>query len=110
MPLHELKLRKGAVVMLLRNLSVRDSLCNGTRMVVDEMMDNTIWCRMLRRNGKLSENRYGIARYPFDYDDSETDKTGLQFRRVQFPLKVITRFIIYFNHIFILYLFSWPLR
>src|SRR4051812_3161990 len=101
MPLHELKLKVGAVVMLLRNLSVSNSLCNGTRLVVDEMMDNTIWCRMLNQNGKLSENRYGIARMPFDYDDSETDKSGLQFRRVQFPLKVITRFLLYI----ILYLF-----
>lgn len=33
---HILNLRKGAVVMLLRNLNISEGLCNGTRLVVVE--------------------------------------------------------------------------
>ena len=34
MSLQDLKLKKGAIVMLLRNLNMREGLCNGTRMRV----------------------------------------------------------------------------
>ena len=74
--------------MLLRNRSVREGMCNGTRMVVDSMGDENIWCRRLGRDGQLSAELYGIPRIPFEYDDSDTDKTGLQFRRLEFPLKL----------------------
>jgi hypothetical protein len=37
MPSHKLRLCVGAVVMLLRNISVQLGLCNGTRMVVTEL-------------------------------------------------------------------------
>lgn len=36
-PEAELKLKIGVTVMLLRNLSVHDNLCNGTRMTVQEV-------------------------------------------------------------------------
>lgn len=88
LPLHLLRLKKGAVVILLRNLSVAHGLCNGTRMVVDEMTDNIIWCRRLKPDGALEEERVAIARFNFDYDDSHDDRTGLKFNRVQFPLKL----------------------
>lgn len=33
-PIHKLRLRKYAIVMLIRNLSLKQGLCNGTRMMV----------------------------------------------------------------------------
>lgn len=39
MPPHELHLKEGAVVILLRNLKVPAGLCNGFRLRVDEMKD-----------------------------------------------------------------------
>lgn len=37
LPPHRLSLKCGAVVMLIRNISVRDGLCNGTRVMIEEL-------------------------------------------------------------------------
>src|SRR5699024_868520 len=39
-PPHELNLKPGAVVMLLRNISIPTGLTNGTRLIVEEMRGN----------------------------------------------------------------------
>ncbi|KHJ94093.1 hypothetical protein OESDEN_05985 [Oesophagostomum dentatum] len=55
MPPHELRLRKGATVMLLRNLDVMAGLCNGTRLVVEHFGRHMLGCRFAcgeRRGGK----------------------------------------------------------
>lgn len=39
MPPHELRLKKGCLVILLRNLNVTEGLCNGTRLRVDNMSE-----------------------------------------------------------------------
>ncbi|XKL63435.1 hypothetical protein PGB90_005799 [Kerria lacca] len=41
-PVHELKLKVGSIVMLIRNLSIRDGLCNGTRLQVDKLYKHLI--------------------------------------------------------------------
>lgn len=41
-PPHKLTLKLGCVIMLLRNLSARDGLCNGTRIVVTKLGVHTI--------------------------------------------------------------------
>jgi len=88
MPHYELKLKVGSVVMLLQNLMVKDGLCNGTRMVVDAMGDNLIWVRIIGMDGCLLHDRFALSRTAFEYDDSDTHKTGLKFRRTQFPIKL----------------------
>ena len=47
MPPHVLNLKKGCVVMLLRNLSLKDRLCNGTRLIVRQLHTNVIDCEIL---------------------------------------------------------------
>ena len=38
-PAHKLKLKKGMVVMLLRNLNPIEGLCNGTRLLVEDVIE-----------------------------------------------------------------------
>ncbi|VDP43810.1 unnamed protein product [Heligmosomoides polygyrus] len=45
-PPHELHLKKGAVIMLLRNLRVNHGLCNGTRLTVEHMDRNILGCKI----------------------------------------------------------------
>ncbi|XP_066910496.1 uncharacterized protein [Clytia hemisphaerica] len=47
MPRHKLNLKVGSVVMLLRNLSLKDGLCNGTRLKVCNLQDNVIDAEIL---------------------------------------------------------------
>ena len=47
MPPHHLQLKVGAVVMLLRNLSLSRRLCNGTRLIVRRMHPHLLECEPL---------------------------------------------------------------
>ena len=81
-PPHELRLRKFAVIMLIRNLSICEGLCNGTRLLVLEMNNNVLRCQIL--TGDKTEEIVFLNRitlicenvYPFT------------FRRRQFPVKL----------------------
>jgi len=52
MPAHKLKLKDGTIVMLLRNLNTKKGLCNGTRLVVENMKTNVIKARVLTGSAK----------------------------------------------------------
>ncbi|KAK1384255.1 ATP-dependent DNA helicase [Heracleum sosnowskyi] len=47
LPKHELKLKVGSVVILMRNLNQIMGLCNGTRMIVKKCLKNSIICQTL---------------------------------------------------------------
>ena len=90
-PPHELKLEKGAVVSLVRNLSVKKGLTNGTRMVVEEFRSFSIQCRIITSigdNSHASPDRVVvIPRIPFVIDADQT-QTGVSFTRKQFPIRL----------------------
>jgi hypothetical protein len=71
-PPHELRLKKKVTVMLIRNLNIAKGLCNGTRMLVEEMRSNMIVCRILTgdKAGQLAYiPRITLccdSEYPFD--------------------------------------------
>ncbi|OMO88270.1 DNA helicase PIF1, ATP-dependent [Corchorus olitorius] len=50
-PDHELNLKVGAVVMLLRNVNQALGLCNGTRLVVTQLAMNVIEARVITSDG-----------------------------------------------------------
>jgi hypothetical protein len=59
MPPHRLCLKVGAVIMLLRNLDVRQGLCNGTRLIIHHMhnhvLDAEVIAALLKRCSSLHE-------------------------------------------------------
>ena len=47
LPPHELRLRVNCVIMLIRNLSINEGLCNGTRLLILELSNNLLRCKIL---------------------------------------------------------------
>jgi ATP-dependent DNA helicase PIF1 len=81
---HKLILKEGAVVMLLRNLSIRLGLCNGTRLTVMGWTQShrLIQCRVLtgaRKNDIVLLPRINLQ---------SLDTDPIQFSRKQFPIKL----------------------
>ena len=83
MPPHTLNLKVNAVVMLLRNLDSTRGLCNGTRLVVKNMMSKVIDCEIL--TGSVKGTRVFIPRVILAPSDPDLPFT---LRRKQFPLRL----------------------
>ena len=83
MPPHVLNLKIGSICMLLRNLSLKDGLCNGTRLIVRALRQNVIDVEIF--TGVHAGNRHFIPRVTLTPAD-----TGLPFqlKRTQFPLRL----------------------
>ncbi|VDP26378.1 unnamed protein product, partial [Heligmosomoides polygyrus] len=83
-PPHELHLKKGAVITLLRNLRVNQGLCNGTRLTVEHMDRYILGCKIATGANK---GQYvlipRIIFCPPAYDTSPC-----RFKRRQFPCSV----------------------
>ncbi|XP_074323022.1 uncharacterized protein LOC141659971 [Apium graveolens] len=83
MPKHELKVKVGAVVMLMRNLNQIMGLCNGTRMIVTGCKKNSIECQILC--GSQVGTKHLIPR--IDMVPTDTN-WPFEFKRTQFPLQL----------------------
>jgi ATP-dependent DNA helicase PIF1 len=82
LPPHKLTLKKGCVIILLRNLNTRAGLCNGTRLIIREMKNNVIDAHILK--GKRLGQRVFIPRV--DLIPTE-DEFPITIRRRQFPIR-----------------------
>jgi len=78
--LHGLKLEIGCPVMLIRNLNVRDGLCNGTRLIITRLCDTHLLAEL-----PGGHESFLIPRIPIV---SETDNLPFRLQPTQFPLKL----------------------
>ncbi|XP_017221354.1 uncharacterized protein LOC108198085 [Daucus carota subsp. sativus] len=83
LPKHELRVKVGVVVMLMRNLNQILGLCNGTRLVVTACRKNSIECEILC--GAHVGRRHLIPRIGMVPTDTAWP---IEFRRTQFPLQI----------------------
>ncbi|UYV73842.1 hypothetical protein LAZ67_11001095 [Cordylochernes scorpioides] len=83
MPPHRLRLKIGAIVMLLRNLNTKKALCNGTRLIVTNLLPNVIAAKVI--TGSAAGDDVFIPR--IDLCPSEI-KLPFRLKRRQFPIKL----------------------
>ena len=89
LPLHELRLKENAIVMLTRNINVSQGLCNGTRLRIVKMHNNYIEAKIISdiKKAKVSSDAnetVKIFRVTLEANDSKYPK----FTRHQFPLRL----------------------
>lgn len=85
MPPHELKLKVGCIIMLLRNLHATRGLCNGTRLRVEAIKKKTLVCTIVSGHSKRIGQRVIIYRVPLQSAKGELPCT---LRRLQFPVRL----------------------
>ncbi|KAK9070527.1 hypothetical protein SSX86_010929 [Deinandra increscens subsp. villosa] len=83
LPPHCIELKVDTPVILLRNLNQNGGLCNGTRLIITQLLPRVIEARIM--TGTCIGKRVYIPRITFLHDDKELP---FLFRRRQYPLKV----------------------
>ncbi|CDF32173.1 unnamed protein product [Chondrus crispus] len=83
LPDHKLKLKKGFIVMLLRNLDPATGHVNGARYVIENMTNNLLFLRVT--TGSHQGNRLCLPRMPCRPGDDNFPIPG--FTRTQFPIR-----------------------
>lgn len=83
LPSHELKLKVGVIVMLMRNLNQTLGLCNGTRMIVTKCLKNCVECEVIC--GTFLGTKHFIPRMELCPSDT---KMPFKLVRKQMPLQI----------------------
>ncbi|CDF35745.1 ATP dependant DNA Helicase Pif1 [Chondrus crispus] len=83
LPDHKLKLKKGFIIMLLRNLDLTSGHVNGARYVIEKMTNNLHFLRVT--SGSHEGNRLCLPRMPCGPGDDNFPIPG--FTRTQFPIR-----------------------
>ncbi|XP_057423555.1 uncharacterized protein LOC130717366 [Lotus japonicus] len=80
-PDHKLVLKKGAPIMLMRNLDISSGLCNGTRLIVEHLCPNVIGATII--TGTHTGKKTFISRMDLIPSDPNLP---IKFMRRQFPV------------------------
>ena len=83
LPPHKLQLKIGAFIILLRNLNVNQGLCNGTRLIVEDLREYTILAEIL--SGSKSGTSVLIPRIDVSLSIEEVP---FHTKRRQFPVRL----------------------
>ncbi|KAM0734113.1 ATP-dependent DNA helicase PIF1 [Formica fusca] len=83
MPVHQLKIKVNATIILLRNLNTKKGLCNGTRFIVTDLKPNLIYAEVL--TGSSRGQIIFIPRIDFLPNNREIP---FKLKRRQFPIRV----------------------
>ncbi|XP_048425230.1 ATP-dependent DNA helicase PIF1-like [Pyrus x bretschneideri] len=84
LPPHKLTLKRGAPIMLLRNIDPQLGLCNGTRLLCRGSYRNLIDAEIL--TGQFAGSRVFLPRIPLKSTD--TAELPFELTRKQFPVKL----------------------
>ncbi|EFO87550.1 hypothetical protein CRE_29279 [Caenorhabditis remanei] len=85
MPPHRLRLKVGAQIVLLRNLSVEAGLCNGTRLTIVSFGEDIIYCH---RNTDPKKPKQMVFLHRILMSPSGKGGKSCGFRRRQFPIRL----------------------
>ncbi|GJZ46101.1 DNA helicase [Tanacetum coccineum] len=83
LPPHRLTLKVGPSIMLLRNINIVSGLCNGTRLIVTQLLPKVIEARII--TGTRINQKVFLPRIPLTVKDP---RRPFIFKRKQFPVKV----------------------
>ncbi|EGT52382.1 hypothetical protein CAEBREN_18254 [Caenorhabditis brenneri] len=85
MPPHRLRLKVGAQVVLMRNISIEQGLCNGTRLTVDKFGDDIIYCTVNNPRHNSPPKVY-LHRMLLSATGKGAKNCG--FKRLQYPIRL----------------------
>nr|GEX32834.1 DNA helicase [Tanacetum cinerariifolium] len=83
LPPHRLELKVGAPIILLRNLNLENGLCNGTRMIITQLLGKVIEAQII--TGTRVSKKVFLSRISLINRDLQMP---FVFKRKQFPVKV----------------------
>ena len=81
-PPHRLELKENALVMICRNVNIREKLVNGQKAVIQKIHNNTIEVRLLLPGPPV------IVTLPRINFTVKTNQNGVSFQRRQYPLRL----------------------
>jgi ATP-dependent DNA helicase PIF1 len=82
-PAHQLKLKRGVPILLMRNINAEEGLCNGTRLRVENLTRNCIHAKIL-----TGTRRGHDVLIPRITNISQDSTLPFQIRRRQFPVQI----------------------